>query len=682
MELRDQLRPSFAVLIALLVVCSGAASTAIAGQTAATSPSQVTDTDASVTMAPDNESTEPADQIYVEEDGDAVLVYDQDEETESPSTATGELGLNVSQGLMHVLVRDELESESQVTGDAQFILTPNSLMGNGSMQAPRPETLDNLNAQASAKRTPTEMNAQASLDMTYTSESEYSTTSQIESASTKGSMSVSADTFETSGSANVELAQELGVVQKREYTLEEGTDQYRLQASEEYAVSSYVADQWNTEAKAQATLESQYASIARALGGSATVTVQSYSYTNTSTGPNVLDIEYQIVYSNIDDALAQRVAQSLMNAEDIEVSQETAEAFGDGIANLNVDRVHADVDAEGKAVTAAWDVQLSNYDGLARASFDLAETAAKQDEEVGENVTEQIQQARKSYDAAQAANLVQTVSWEGSVSSPSQQTVKVSASMQYDTENYEAFVQELKARDLPTGGSFSFDASAQTKGDKIVADMKLSVEQDQLVDKTLDSLMQSAASAETDTESAQRFIKAFKASDFEKAKMNVDVGTDEVTFQAGAKFANMESFQSVMREQMGGEISSMYADLGSDSKAYVRVDGAFSGDITEKKIRQHAAVNEETKINMPGEWDKEFPSMDQESARDYLDIEETTTTSSDGTTTNDGTQTGTDAGTGSDGESGGLPGFGAPAAFAAVIAVIALLVGRVNRRDD
>jgi|AntRauTorcE11898_2_1112593.scaffolds.fasta_scaffold00071_42 hypothetical protein len=682
MQLRDRLKPSLAVLIAVLVVCSGAASaTAVAGTAPTASTTEATATDAAETMAPDNESTEPADQIYVDENGDAVLVYEQDQ-TDMDSTATGNLGLDVSQGLMHVLVRDEIEDGSEVTGDAQFILTPDSLAGNGSMQAPRPETLDNLEADVSATRTPSEMSAQASFDMTYTSESEYSSTSQIESATTEGSMSVSADAFETSGSANVELTQDLGVVQKRSYTLEEGTDQYRLQASEEYAVSSYVADQWNTEAKAKQTLESQYASIARALGGSATVTIQSYSYTNSSTGQDVLDIEYQIVYSNIDDALAQRVTQSLMNAEDIDVSQETAEAFGDGLANMNVDRVQASLDAEGTSVNSQWDVKLSNYDELARASFDLAETAAAQDEELDENVTEQIQQARKNYEAAQAANLVQTVSWEGSLSSPSEQTVQVSASMQYDTENYGTFVEEREARGLPAGGSFSLEASAQTKGDQVVADMKMSVEQEELVDQTLDSIMQSATQAESDTESAQRFVQAFKQSDFEKAKMNVNVGEDEVTFEAGAKFANMESFQSIMSEEFGGELSAMYADVENDSKAYVHVDGAFEGNVSDKEtVREHVAVDEDTEIFLPGEWDEEFPSMDEEAAREYLDIEDTETTTS---TTTNGTNGGMQAGTndGTSGESGGLPGFGAPAAFAAVVAVIGLLIGRVNRRDD
>jgi len=658
MESLNRFRSSTAVLVALLVVCSGAATaTAAAGATgpATAAPS----TDAPVTAPADNDTVEQADEVYVKDGGDAVLVYEQDGDGEdSTSTASGHVGLNVSEGLMHVLVRDDLEEETNVTGDAQFVLTPSSLAGNGSFEAPRPEELEDLNVNVSAQRTETDASARASLEMTYTDDGEYSTTSRVESASTQGEVSVTADAFATSGSAQATYSEDLGTLQHREYTLEEGTDQYRLQASEEYYVSSYFAQQWDTEENATRTLRSQYATIAESLGGEAQVTVESYDFTETAEGRNKLDIEYQIVYSNVDEALGDRVAQSLTNAEDADVSEETAEAVGDGVAALEVDRVHAAVDAEGESMQATWDVELSNYDPLVRASLDLA---AEQSED--ENVTEQVERARKSYAAAQAAELSQTLSWDASVSSPSEDTVEVSASMQYDTENYEAYVNELEARDLPTGGSVTFEATARTDGEDVVGEMNLTVEREELVDRTLDNVLESASQSEAaDTANTQRFVRAFQRSEFEKAKMNVDVAEDEVTFQAGASFENMSSFQAVMQEEFGGQLSGIYADLDEGSKAYVYVDGAFSANATESEVREHEAVGEDTDVNLPGEWnasEKEFPTMDDEEARNYLGIEEP-----EGNATGDGEG------------AGGLPGFGAPVAFAALALVAAGLLAR------
>jgi hypothetical protein len=186
--------------------------------------------------------------------------------------------------------------------------------------------------------------------------------------------------------------------------------------------------------------------------------------------------------------------------------------------------------------------------------------------------------------------------------------------------------------------------------------------------------MESAESAntETNTDSVQRFVEAFQRSEFEKAKMNVNVGSDEVTFQAGASFENMESFQSVMEDEFGGDIASMNANVGEDSKAYVAVEGAFGENATESEVRAHKAVGEDTEIHLPGDWDpasQSFPKIDQEEARDYLGIEEPETTTSEGTD---------EAADGS----GGLPGFGVPAAFAAVAAVSALLLGRLRNRDE
>ena len=670
MELPDKLRSSTALLVALLVVCSSAASvTALAGATATTPDAGAATASVDATTPSHNNTTEPADEVFVHENGDAVLVYEQDDDGEA-STTTGHLGLNVTEGLMHVLVHDELEQPSNVTGDAQFVLEPSALDGNGSFAAPRPDNLENLDADVTAKRTETDASARASVDMTYVDDSEYSTTSTVESASTSGEASISADEFSTSGSASAEYTESTETLQHREYTLEEGTDQYRLQASEEYYVSSYFASQYDTEENATRTIEQQYASIATALGGSADVTVSSYEFTETDDGRMLLDIEYQIVYSNVDDALGQQVAQQITNAEDVDVSTETADAVGDAVAELQVDRVHATVDAEGKSMQAAWDVQLSEYEPLVDASLDLAAEASED-----ENVTEQIERSRQSYEAMKASGLVQTTSWEGSLSSPSENAVRVQASMQYDTQNYEAYVTELEARDLPTGGSMSFSASAQTEGEEVVAEMEYSVEREDLVDETLGNVVESAQSAQTeraDTENVRRFVEAFQRSDFEKAKMNVDLREDDVQFQAGASFEDMESFQSVMQDEFDGEVASMYADLEDDSKAYVRVDGAFGENATESEVREHRAVDEDTTLHLPGDWDpatKEFPTMDQEEARNYLDIEEPETTTSSGT---------------SDGENvaSGLPGFGVPAAFAAVAATSALLLGRLRRREN
>ncbi|MFC6955245.1 hypothetical protein [Halorubellus litoreus] len=673
MEFPDKLRSSTALLVALLVVCSSAASvTALAGATTAPASGASTASVGATTPA-DNDTVESADEIFVHENGDAVLVYEQNdsEAGTSTSTATGHLGLNVTEGLMHVLVRDDIEDGTNVTGGAQVVLTSSSLVGNGSFQAPRPENLESLDVDVSAKRTESDASARANFDMTYVDDSEYSMTSTVESASTEGQLSVAANEFSTSGSANVQYAEDLGTVQHREYTLEEGTNQYRLQASEEYYVSSYFASQWDTEENATETIEQQYASIASALGGSADVRVSSYSFTEADDGRMLLDIEYQIVYSNIDDALGQQVAQSITSAEDVEVSTETAEAVGDAVAELNVDRVHAKLDAEGKSMQASWDVQLSGYEPLVDAGFDLAEEASDD-----ENVTEQIETARTNYEAMKASDFVQTYSWEGSVSSPSEDAVRVQGSFQFDTQNYEAYVAELESRDVPTGGSVSFSATAQTEGEEVVAEMEYSVEQENLVDGALDSFMESADSASTgtgaNTDSVKRFVEAFQRSEFEKAKMNVNVGSDEVTFQAGASFENMTSFRAVMQDEFGGDIASMNANLGEDSKAYVAVEGAFGENASESEVRAHEAVGEDTEVHLPGDWDpasQSFPKMDQEEARDYLGIEEPETS--------DGTDSGTE-GTGS----GGLPGFGVPAAFAAVAAVSALLLGRLRSRDE
>ena len=83
--------------------------TALAGATAPTADAGASTASVDATTPSHNNTTDAADEIFVHENGDAVLIYEQDDDGEA-STATGHLGLNVTEGLMHVLVRDELDA--------------------------------------------------------------------------------------------------------------------------------------------------------------------------------------------------------------------------------------------------------------------------------------------------------------------------------------------------------------------------------------------------------------------------------------------------------------------------------------------------------------------------------------------------------------------------------------------
>jgi len=665
MSFGNRLTSTVAVLLVALVVCSSAAGTAAASADAASTAAQ-TDSD---------DELEPADEIYVTDDGDAVLVYESDGETE----ASGHIGLNVSRGIMHALVRDKVDSDEEVTGNASVVVTPDKLAGNGSFTTETPDDLQNLDFDLSATRNATDASMHATLDATTQSDSDSSTSSSLESASTDGQVQVTADEFATSGNVSATYSEDQDTLEHRSFNLVESGDRYVLEASEEYRVQYYSEEDWETRQKAEETLESQYNSTAQQLGGSVDVTLESYGYINntaeatyTNEEQDVVDIEYKVVYTGIDDELGERVSDSLTSSEEYDISEDTADEVGTGVANINVDRVNYTYDAEGTSTEATWDVELSNYSDLAYASFDLAEETSDD-----ENVTNQIQQARTNYEAMEASGLEQTLIWQGSVSSPSDNEATITGSLDYETTNYDAYVTELESRDSYTAGNLTLSASATTQDGDIVSNMSLTVQQRGLVDEAVDNLLASAESADSEMDAeTQQFLEAFQRSEFQRAQMDVSISEDEVTFESGASFENMSAFQSAVSGDYDGQLAGAYANIGEDGKSYLYVSGAFSGDVSEETVREHAAVDDDTDVFLPGEWDpaeQDFPRMNDTEAQNYLGVEAdasaTATATANMTQTENGTAAAGEATTGSG------PGFTPLVALSALL-VAALLFRR------
>jgi PGF-CTERM protein len=629
---------TIAVLLVALVVCSSAAGTVTAASA---------DAGATAAQADSDDELEPADEIYVTEDGDAVLVYENDGDSE----ATGHIGLNVTKGIMHVLVRDEVDSNSEVTGNASVVVTPDSMAGDGSFATEQPDNLENLDFDLTAVRNASDASMHASFDATTVSEDEFSTSSSLESASTDGQVRMTADEFETNGSFSATYSEDQDTLEHRSFNLVETGDRYVLDASEEYRVWYYAEEDWQTREDAEETLENQYSGIAEQLDGSAEITIESYEYTNnteeasyTNDEQDVVDIEYRVVYTDIDDQLGEEVANSISNSEEYDISEDSAEAVGDGVANVDVDRVNFTYDAEGTTGAATWDIEISNYSDLAYAGLDVAEETSED-----ENVTNQIEQARNNYEAMEASGLEQTVSWEGSVSSPSDDEASFSGSLDYETDNYGAYVTELRDRDSYTEGNVTLTASATTQDGDVVTNMSLTVQQQDLVDQAIDGVLASAETADSEMDGeAQQFLEAFQRSEFQRAQMNVSIDDEEVTFESGASFENMSAFQSALPDDYDGQLAAAYANIGEDERSYLYVSGAFSGEITEDTVREHEAVDDDTEVNLPGDWDpaeEDFPRMNDTEAQNYLGVEAESGATGTATTTASANMTETENGT-------------------------------------
>ncbi|WP_439027381.1 hypothetical protein [Haloarchaeobius sp. DT45] len=595
-----------------------------------------------------DDSLEPADEIYVKENGDAVLVYD----TGGQSSTTGHYGVDLSQGLMHVLVEDQTPTQSNVTGEGSFVLQPESMSGDGSFQMPTPDAVQDLTFDASVTQTADDATASATFDGTFSSQSGSlgQSASMLESVSTEGTMTTTANSFTTSGSVDVAFEQKPSTLanQHHEFTFRETDGGYTVTATQNYEVGQYVADSWSTRAKAKQQLQSQFGTLTRQLGGEVSVTVDSYSFDSAN---NRLDISYTVQLNGVDEALSSQLAQVIASSQQLDLSQSEAEELAQRIQKLEVTKVSATVDVTDTNAKASWDVQLDEYDEPVKAMLDLAAASEMQDEEA-------IEQARAAFEAQQAADFQQTVTWSGSLSTPDEQTVRVQFDGNYETENWGAYVSEIESRTDQSLGSMTAEVHAETNDGELETTMSAELKQQDFLDSAIDGIVQSAQGSQMDPQ-ARRMLEAFKRSGFEKAKMDVSMDEGTVSLEAGASFDNLSAFEDLMEEQYGDiNVVSAYGNAGSDGKTYVRLKGAVSEGASESDVRSLAVVDSETTVHMPGDWnpdEKSFPEMDHDEVRNYIGVNE-----------------------GNGGILGSMPGFGVGTA---IVAVLGLSLVALRVRD-
>lgn len=616
-------------------------------------------------VAPDDtqedDETERADEAYVEDDGDVVLVYREQADDDS---GTGHVGVNLSEGLFHVFVTDTMEErpDGNFTGNASFVLGPDSLTADGAFSMTRPESLDDLTFDASATRTREESSASVSLDATVRQESAESGSS-YESLSTEGSMTTTGSSFSTEGSvvATFSEGQSLPARSRmhQEFTLRETDDAYVLTAVQNYTVGVESADNWSTRDDARRSLESRFESVARGLEGNASVAVDSYSFDDET---NRLNVRYTVEFTGVDEAVSERLAASLSSSRDLNLSESEARDLAERIESVEVTELSGTVDVEAREVSANWTVRIDSYDEAATATFEVLEAS-----EVNVSRTE-IADARSRFEARQAADLRRTVTWEGSFAQGTDDAATVRFSAEYATENWQAYVRELDDRNVEWPGNSTFDAHAETREGELTANVSATFGQEDLVDTAVESMLEGTDAGREpadDDPQSRAVLRAFQQSEFERARADVAVSDGNVTVEAAASFDNLTAVRDAIREESDDDatFTRAFSEFeGEETVTYVRLRNAVGSDASESDVRALSSVGEDTEVHLPGDWDpseKTFPELDTEETNEFLGID-----GDDGGSGDDGG----DGESSDEASSSSLPGFGPAVALLALVA--------------
>jgi PGF-CTERM protein len=612
-----------------------------------------------VTAAPTAQSGDDdlpeADDAYVTEEGDVVLVYQND----SADTQT-ELGLDVSESVFHALVVTNA-TDTEATGQATAVVDPNGLTADGSLLAPKPDAITSLTFDATAEQSDENAQFDASLEATL-NDSNAPATGFVTGAQASGTVEVAPDTFTASGQFGADLRTPLGPAQHQQFSLRETSDGYTLEGAQNFTVRAEMADRWNTRARAEQLLTAQYGALARSLGGSADLTLESYSYTETSTGARV-DVAFTVQYTGVEEGIQQQLTATLASSEQYNLTRAEAAAVGEQVAELTVDEVRVRFDQTTERVSGEFTAQLSNYDAAVRAALTVA-GSVDAEEEV--QLATQLDRVEKTFDARQESGLVETVTFDVTLESPSSSPTTLSATVDYRTQNWAAYREALAARGIDTANS-AYEFHAETQGEEIVVEGSATIQQENMLQRSTNALLNATNASDT---RSRRFVRAFQDAKLRKAKVDVDLAEEELRIEAGAAFEDLASLREAVRASTASnlKIASVVGRTSDDQLyTYVRLDAAVSADATESDVRKLGPVGENTTVHLPDTYDRSFPETDVQGAYEYLGIQQEPTPA-------DGSGSGSGA---SDTNAGG-PGFGLGVTLVALLGV-ALLAARRDR---
>jgi PGF-CTERM protein len=284
-------------------------------------------------------------------------------------------------------------------------------------------------------------------------------------------------------------------------------------------------------------------------------------------------------------------------------------------------------------------LDVRGYEELALAYFEIAQSIG------AGNASELLDRARSQFEAQQAADLEQRFNWVGNLSHPESGAVRAQFEAQSRTTNWGAYVDELRDRDVPfvsqefevTGdlsdGRMAFNGSASMSGQELFA-----------------VLTQGFPAGEEMPGESAAILQGLRDSSPERAKMIGWYNSSGLRLEAGAEFGDLARLRDALANESDtprfSEVVGRTNETGGET--IIRIPGAVSGEPTESNVREVTGVSADTTVHLPGEWDRQFPSLDVERARNFLG----------------------DVGTGSSG-----PGFGVVVALVAIL-VAAGLLGR------
>ncbi|WP_254821606.1 hypothetical protein [Haloglomus halophilum] len=647
-----------------------------------------------------------ADHVYVERDGDVILVSNGTDAA-SRANATVEddsldevrnasFGLVTGQGLLYGLYetdRSELAEDGETfPGTFSFATraAPDRLAAGGTFATERPAQLQAFRLALEGARTGERAGATLDGRATVTLNGSAAAGAVLERAETDSYARVGPRnlTLRSNGTARVAPAA-AGMADPFRFSavLTEEPGVYRLAVERNSSVGAEAVGNWSTRERARATLERRFAGQDARQVANTSLRLRDYAFRNASDGEGGrVVVSYVVRYEGVKArlrplALGALTADEENGLDPLQAQRITADLFALRVERAAVDATYRDGRFEGST-----ELRLNRYDRAIDGALDLA-TAYNLT--ANETVARYVRGFRTRFDAAREAGLVREYRLGTTYERPGAREATVEVTGRYRTTNWDAYVAELDERGV-TQLDLTGDLHARADGDHLRGNASVAAVRPGLLADAVDGLRnlsragvedEFASPAERAAEreefnDTQEVLDAFERSDLRTARFELNVTDEAARIEGAARFGNLSAFRPLLRNDTTGELPT---DLvvreavarprpDGGSVVYVYAEGAVPVRPTEADVRALAAVNESTTVHMPGEWDRSFPRVDRERAYGVLretppepTPTETPLPPTDGT---NGTS------------SGGQPGFGPTAAAVALVAGVVVLARR------
>ena len=571
-----------------------------------------------------------ADDVYIDEDGNAILVYGEDESDDDFDEI--HLGGHVAEGILYMFAADshdvdEAEEFENVEMDASAILSGDVFEADGSLSLDRPEEIQELDVHLAGEvsEDANEMSAEAYAEFV----DESGMGAFVGNAYTTGDVTVAHDAFSLQADGMMETGFEpRDRTERYEVSIEDSEDAYSAEITQHEFLNWFEVEQWESEEAAEEVLNQQFGMMAQDLGGEAVIDIEHYEFEEEDE-EYWLELEYTVDIEGVDDGLSMVIAQGLMEDPDLDLDEEQAMAIGEAVTDIELSQFDVLFTDDGATMEFDIDVQIDGFDELMFATMEALEDEFEEmDEEF-----QDIEDFAEMYEAQAAAEMVTHFTWDIEVEStadpfgepvaadsganPDPESIVVDASLGYETENWDAFIEELDDRGIETADyNVVFDFSAQNVDDQIHAEGEFVLEQDDLVDAAMDGLTE-ILHEEADDESAAEFVRMLEETNLEIAKVDFSMDDQEVTIEAGAQIDDLDAFfqnadvvpDEFVVDDPDGDLYIYVTDIVDDPDAVEAAD-----------LESFSFVGSDTEIHEPGEWDEEFPRFDVETAADSLDV--------------------------------------------------------------